>query len=70
MTESLEMPRFGGGLAHPPGAEGREGIAFGFSVLLLGSPSLSVPTYACRKGAGFCQRQSGKRGRRRGAIIS
>ena len=34
-------------------------MAFGFSVLLLGSSSLSVPTYACRKGAGFCQ--AGKR---------
>ena len=30
-------------------------MAFGFSVPLLGSSSLSVPTYACRKGAGFCQ---------------
>ena len=37
-------------------------MAFGFSVLLLGSSSLSVPTYACRKGAGFCQ--AGKRQRR------
>jgi len=34
-------------------------MAFGFSVPLLGSSSLSVPTYACRKGAGFCQ--AGKR---------
>jgi len=43
-------------------------MAFGFSVPLLGSSSLSVPTYACRKGAGFCQagkRQS--RGRAGGA---
>jgi hypothetical protein len=42
-------------------------MAFGFSVLLLGSSSLSVPTtYACRKGAGFCQaagRKAAKRGR-------
>jgi len=37
-------------------------MAFGFSVPLLGSSSLSVPTYVCRKGAGFCQ--AGKRQRR------
>jgi hypothetical protein len=37
-------------------------MAFGFSVLPLLGSSLSVPTYACRKGAGFCQ--AGKRQRR------